>query len=107
MKKIFSEIGINGTYTGYVQVFLNYTKIELPYHNPSTHDTETVKLPISKVQIFINNDLIETIDDIRTEKDLIEKIKLAEKSLIEKLKFNANSKNINLLNKFLDENGYK
>ncbi len=106
-KKKFTETGINGTFTGEVQIFENYTKIDMPYHNPSTHDTELVRIPISKIQIFIGDDLIETIDDIRAEKDLIGKIKIAEKSLTEKLKFKANSKNLNLLIKFLDENGYK
>ncbi len=84
MKKIITKQGVNGTFTGTVEVIFNHRTEVKEVHNPSSHDEEKRHIRYSIVKASIAGRLFNSIE-FREPNDVEQYAKVMETAVEEQL----------------------
>jgi hypothetical protein len=70
---------------------MNYKSKEIEVHNRSTHDEEKRTIKLHKIDLFVNDKLWKTVDELDGERMVENEAERAEKELKEHIEFIANN----------------
>lgn len=106
MKKEFTKTGVNGTFTGQVEVIFNYRSEIREVHNRSTHDEEKRKFTYGIVKGRADTMKFDDIEflDTSTALGLAEAMEFKVEGHLQKLADNAKRKTVQ---EELSEKGYR